>query len=281
MPFEYQVDRLAELEDVRFLPATVKINDTLVRTWRVLVRHWTFLIVAALGSIWMCLIRLAWPSLIHNFIRSGPRPLVNFVASWGSPAYHFVTYWVRRELIISTVEAFAYAVICYAAFCDVRGLRWTRKEILSATFSRFVPLVGLCLINCIAWDLGFHFYVIPGLFVAAAFIVSTPVCLIERTGPLQSIRRSFVLMRGHFWTIFGVVGFWELFLQTMYRVMQTRIHNWRLSIWVIWPIVVIATAADATFAAVLYEDLRGIETDAVLPPAQGDSVDRLTARNEI
>ncbi len=50
---------------------------------------------------------------------------------------------------------------------------------------------------------------------------------------------------------------------------------------VIWPIVVVATAADATFAAVLYDDLRGIETDAVLPPAKGVPVDGLTARNEI
>lgn len=124
--------------------------------------------------------------------------------------------------------------------------------------------MGLSLISNVAWEVGFHFFVVPGLFVSAVLAASMRVCLLKEAGAIRSIGRSFALERGHFWTILGVVGFWDLCLQTGYRMIQSKIHNWRVSMWVIWPVVSVATAAAAAFSAVVYHDLRAVEADGVV-----------------
>jgi hypothetical protein len=77
-----------------------------------------------------------------------------------------IMFWVRELAVFSKVEALASAVICYAAFCDLRGLRPTLKECLSATSRRLIPVVGLSLIGNVAWQLGFRLFVLPGLLIA-------------------------------------------------------------------------------------------------------------------
>jgi hypothetical protein len=159
-------------------------------------------------------------------------------------------------LLSSSLEAFTRSVICYTAICDLRGQRPRLSESLSVALKRALPVFGLSLIHGAAWKLGFRFYVIPGLFVAALLPASLPVCLIEKTGPLRSIVRGITLLRGHFWPIFGAIGFTALFLQALYKLIGFGIHNWRISMFAIWPIEVVAITAFATFDAVLYHDLR-------------------------
>lgn len=182
------------------LAETFRITHTLVRTWDLLVRQWMYLVVAAVGTIWLRLLKLAWPSLLRHLAMNWPPPLMDFLIVWTHQVI-LVLMWVRQIAVLSSVEAFAYAVICYMAFCHVRGLRPKLTDCLSVPFKRLVPLVGLSLIGNIGGEFGYHFFIVPALFVSAVLTVSMPACLIEKTGPLQSIGRSFVLVRGHFWTI--------------------------------------------------------------------------------
>jgi hypothetical protein len=240
---------------LRALQETFRISDTVVRAWRLFLRHRMFLIVAALGSVWIRVLRLAWPSIIRLFFSvDWPLALLDFLTVREHQVF-LAIIWVRDVAFLSTVEAFASALICYSAFCDLRGLKPTLKDALAATSRRLVPVVGLSPISNVAWDLGFHLFVVPGLLAGIVLCVSMPACLIEKTGAFESIGRSFALVRSHLWPILGVVGFWQLLLQTIYRMIQANIHNWRLSMLAIWLVVIAATAINATFSAVLYHDL--------------------------
>jgi hypothetical protein len=47
--------------------------------------------------------------------------------------------------------------------------------------------------------------IVPGLILVTMWFVSTPACVVERTGPWTSLKRSAALTKGHRWKIFGLM----------------------------------------------------------------------------
>jgi uncharacterized membrane protein len=47
-------------------------------------------------------------------------------------------------------------------------------------------------------------FLIPGLILFTMWFVATPVCVVEKLGPLGSMGRSSRLTKGHRWKIFGL-----------------------------------------------------------------------------
>jgi hypothetical protein len=111
---------------------------------------------------------------------------------------------------IASIAAGILAFVLYAAVTDA-GARVLEGEAprLGPSFGvalrRFWPLFGAMLLYVLAVMLGMILLVIPGIFVMIALFVVTPACVLERTGPVESLKRSAALTRGAGWRLFGLL----------------------------------------------------------------------------
>jgi hypothetical protein len=79
------------------------------------------------------------------------------------------------------------------------------REVFARVSPAIVPLVVAGLLAGIGIGIGFVLLVVPGLFLLTIWAVIAPVIVIERTGALDAFGRSRALVRGHGWTVFGIV----------------------------------------------------------------------------
>ena len=99
--------------------------------------------------------------------------------------------------------------------------------------------------------------VAPGLFLITVWWVAVPATVVERTGVVASLGRSFELTRGHRWQVFGIimiiyVGQTVLEQLTAGLLASAPIFSATLSV----VITVAFTAYFAVATAVCYHDLR-------------------------
>jgi len=94
-----------------------------------------------------------------------------------------------------------------ATVADVRAGRADAG--IEATYRRVRPYLGTLfvagLLVGVGVVLGAIALILPGLFLLTRWIVVTPVVVLEELGALDALRRSWQLVRGHGWTVFGVI----------------------------------------------------------------------------
>jgi uncharacterized membrane protein len=66
-----------------------------------------------------------------------------------------------------------------------------------------IVLIG-GLITGILLIIGFILFIIPGIYLAIRLRLVIPAIMVEDCGPIEALRRSFSLTKGHTWTVFGV-----------------------------------------------------------------------------
>jgi hypothetical protein len=117
-------------------------------------------------------------------------------AFWGLlsfVAHHVGSLWLQGALT--------------ATVADVRDGR--ADDTIEATFRRVRPFLGTLLLAGllagIGVALGFVALVVPGLFLLTRWIVVTPAVVLEGLGATDALRRSWSLVRGRSWTVFGVI----------------------------------------------------------------------------
>jgi len=71
--------------------------------------------------------------------------------------------------------------------------------------SRVFAVILLALLMGILGGLAALLLIVPGLIVMTMWFVSTPACVVERTGPWTSMKRSAALTKGHRWKVFGLL----------------------------------------------------------------------------
>jgi hypothetical protein len=98
----------------------------------------------------------------------------------------------------------ATAVILYGAFQHMRGHPVHLGESVSRGLARFLPLIGLMILQTLGVLLGSILLIIPGLILMVMWYVAVPVCVVERTGPVESLSRSQELTKGFRWKLFGL-----------------------------------------------------------------------------
>lgn len=83
--------------------------------------------------------------------------------------------------------------------------RWTTWE-QSLTFasSHFAPLVILAVAMGVGLVFGYAF-IVPGIFLTVAWSAAVPVLMFEHVSPLRALGRSWELIRGYWWMIFGTL----------------------------------------------------------------------------
>ena len=78
-------------------------------------------------------------------------------------------------------------------------------QVFSRVSSSIVPLLFAGLVAGICIALGFVLLIVPGLILLTIWAVIAPVIVIEKTAALDAFGRSRALVRGHGWTVFGIV----------------------------------------------------------------------------
>ena len=104
-------------------------------------------------------------------------------------------------LVLSMVSS---AIILHGAFQDMRRRPVSLIESLKVGLRRFLPLTGLAFLVGILTVLGIMAFVIPGLILYTMWFVAVAACVVDRTGPWASMRRSRELTKGHRWKILGL-----------------------------------------------------------------------------
>jgi hypothetical protein len=134
-----------------------------------------------------------------------------------------IEFWVLATiiwLILLLLMPVTQAIVYYAAFQDMRGQSLHLGESVVRGLRRFFPLIGTWLCMMLLYLLGFLLLIVPGFIVMVVTALAVPVCVVERLGPITSIRRSQRLTKGYRWKIAGlslllfVVGFAILALGT-------------------------------------------------------------------
>jgi hypothetical protein len=113
-----------------------------------------------------------------------------------------------RSGIVFIVSVILYfvgqAVILYGAFQAMRGRNVIIGDAVGRAFSRFLSLLGISILVFLGVAVGMMLLVIPGIMLALRWAVAVPACVVENKGPLDSMRRSAELTKGHRWKIFGM-----------------------------------------------------------------------------
>lgn len=78
-------------------------------------------------------------------------------------------------------------------------------EVLNASWKDLLPLFFLSVIAMILIMVGFLAFIIPGIYLMVAMSLSIPILFFERLGIFESIGRSFKLIKGKWWSTFGLL----------------------------------------------------------------------------
>jgi uncharacterized membrane protein len=84
------------------------------------------------------------------------------------------------------------------------GLKPKFSEIFDE-YSLFWKYLGVSILTGLAVVLGLIFLIIPGLILAIRLSFAPLILIDSKTGPIKSMKESWALTRGHFWSL---LGFW-------------------------------------------------------------------------
>ena len=103
--------------------------------------------------------------------------------------------------VLSALLAGAMTVIVAEA---VLGRPVTGRAVWESIRPRFWGLLGCSLLVGVIPFIGLFFCLAPGIWLWAAWALATPALVLEGLGPVQSIRRSYRLVKGAWWRTFFV-----------------------------------------------------------------------------
>ena len=179
--------------------------------------------------------------------------------------------WVIvAELLQIVLLYLAQGFVLYAAFQDMLGRQVSAGESLSVALARFLPILGTAICVGFAGVFGVLLLIVPGVIWFIMWSVAVPVCVVEQLGPIDSMRRSTALTRGHRWKIFGIfllLGVINLVARlVLYRVLVAIGGIWTAGIG-LWVWAALITAFGAIVTTIIYHDLRvakeGVNTEQI------------------
>ena len=79
-------------------------------------------------------------------------------------------------------------------------------DALQHVLSRFGVLIAVALLSGFAVFIGLLLFIIPGIWIGVSLVPVIAVVMFEDRGIIDSMRRSFSLVRGSWWQVLGVVA---------------------------------------------------------------------------
>jgi hypothetical protein len=155
------------------------------------------------------------------------------------------------------------------AIDDVRDGRadLSLRQTLERVRPRLNTLTLAGLLAAIGIGIGFLLLIVPGFVLLTFWLLIVPAIMLEGAGVRRSFGRSYELVRGHGWSVFGVIVLTVLVL-VLVRILE-RTLDAAFDSWVVDLVLVIASQTlTAPFVALTwtmtYYRLRALET---APPA--------------
>jgi hypothetical protein len=87
----------------------------------------------------------------------------------------------------------------------VLGERITAAQAWERGRRLILPLLGLTVLTSILWFIGGLACLLPGIFLYVMWSLAPAALMLERGGVIESMRRSWRLVRGSWWRIFGIL----------------------------------------------------------------------------
>jgi hypothetical protein len=152
-----------------------------------------FAVLGALASIPMVALTVLFPDVAVNGAGAAP-----------DMAPGRAIMGLLSALLIFPVMIIAQAMILFGAFQDMLRRPVRVLPSIGVGLARFLPIIGVSVVQGAGVLLGFALLIVPGIIVALAWCVALPVCVVEKLGPIASLRRSAALTKGHRWKLFGI-----------------------------------------------------------------------------
>lgn len=139
-------------------------------------------------------------------------------------------------------------------------------DLFSAASPFILPLIGFGILFGIGVGIGLLLLIVPGLILITFWSIGAPAIVVEGIGPIDAFSRSWRLVRGNAWPVFGallVILLIELGIWIALAAIANPIGNGEASTWIASIISGALTAPIAAIAvSVLYFDLGGGSTPA-------------------
>jgi hypothetical protein len=87
----------------------------------------------------------------------------------------------------------------------VGGRSFSISQAVGAALRQSPALIAVVLLIYLYATLAMLLLVFPALIVLCVYYVAYPACVVERIGPIKSMRRSAFLTKGNRWRIFGIL----------------------------------------------------------------------------
>ena len=99
--------------------------------------------------------------------------------------------------LVAAVAAILVAAEAYA------GVPSDWRRAMRIGLRRILPIIGATIVAAVLISIGFVLVIVPGIFLAVSFAVVWGALIIEGVGPMESIKRSWRLVAGERWRVFG------------------------------------------------------------------------------
>jgi hypothetical protein len=173
----------------RFAESDFRIGPVITRTARILSQH--FLIFFLIGVV------ANLPSVLLG--QGGELAASPTATTQGT------ILLIVGGLLSFVLSMISQAVMVHAAFQAMRMRPVSLGESLKVGLARVVPVFLVAILMGLLGGLAFLALIVPGFIVMTMWFVSTPACVVERTGPWTSMKRSAALTKGHRWKVFGLL----------------------------------------------------------------------------
>jgi hypothetical protein len=109
--------------------------------------------------------------------------------------------------VISIVLSTLYTGMVVELVNDVRDGRLDQSVggLFNSVTPVLLPLIAVSILAAIGLAIGFVLLIIPGLFLLTFWSVVAPVTVLERPGVFAAFSRSWELVKGNGWQVFGVI----------------------------------------------------------------------------
>ena len=109
--------------------------------------------------------------------------------------------------VVSLVLAVLYEGMVVQLVRDVQDGRRDSSvgDLFRSVSPVLLPLIGVSFISAIGISVGFLLCIVPGLFLLTFWSVVAPVTVIEQPGVFSAFGRSWELVRGYAWPVFGTI----------------------------------------------------------------------------
>jgi hypothetical protein len=141
-------------------------------------------------------------------------------------------------------------------------------DLFSSAAPYILPLIGFGILAGIGIAIGLVLIIVPGLILLTFWSVGAPAIVVEGAGPIDAFGRSWNLVRGEAWPVFGVLLLVFLIVVVVGAVLSAIGGAIGVAGFIVGAIIAAAVTAPvyALAVSVLFFDLGGGSAPAAAPP---------------